>query len=159
MLSLTDTKRSLQDTRTLVDRGRTLVDSTLDGLEKVNQEIKVGIDISKFLNDGKPEDKIQVLKVCFQDTLDNAERSQVSFTIQLEIRDEPKELKIGAALDGNLETNIAEGIADKLYPGFFEFSKKLEQVKVLLSNLDGEKDEIQKAIEKTESYKDLEQRR
>lgn len=159
MLSLTETKRSLQDTRNLVNRARTLVDSTLDDLEKVNQEIKVGIDISKFLNDGQPEDKTEILKICFEDTLDNAERSLVNFVVKLAMENKEKDLKINAALDGNLQINIAEGIADKLYPGFFEFSKKLEQVKLLMSNLDGEKEEIQRQIEKTEENKDSEQRR
>jgi len=64
--------------------------------------------------------------------------------------------KILSALDGNLEANLAEGIANQVYPGYFDFNKKLEQVKLLLSNLDGQKNAISRDIEdvtdsKTES--------
>ena len=45
---------------------------------------------------------------------------------------------IPSTLDGNTEYNIAEGIANTIFPGFFDFNKNLEQVKVLFSNLDGE---------------------
>lgn len=149
MSSLADTKRSLQDARALVERARKLVDSTLDGLERVNKEIKVGVDISKFLNEGKPDEAIVIRQACFKDSLNNAERSLVKFDVDLNLTNETKKFTVAAALDGNLEKSIAEGIANQLYPGYFEFSKKLEQVKVLLSSLDGEKAEIEKEIDKT----------
>ncbi|XP_002169063.3 uncharacterized protein LOC100203318 [Hydra vulgaris] len=149
MSSLADTKRSLQDARLLVNRARNLVDSTLNGLEKVNKEIRVGVDISKFLNDAQVEKSIDVTGICFKDSLDNAERSLIKLLVNGTFHGEPKVFSVKAALDGNLDQNIAEGIADNLYPGFFEFSKNLEQVKMLLSNLDGERQDITKEIDKT----------
>ena len=149
MSSLADTKRSLQDARLLVNRARNLVDSTLNGLEKVNKEIRVGVDISKFLNDAQVEKSIDVTGICFKDSLDNAERSLIKLLVNGTFHGEPRVFAVKAALDGNLDQNIAEGIADNLYPGFFEFSKNLEQVKMLLSNLDGERQDITKEIDKT----------
>ena len=58
-----------------------------------------------------------------------------------------------SALDGNLETNLADGIANQIYPGYYDFNKKLEQVKLLLSNLDGQKNAIAKDIEEVASGK------
>lgn len=147
MESLANTKRSLQEARSLVDRGRSLVDSTLNGLEKVNSEIKVGVDISRFLNDKNAEQSIKIKDACFRDSLENAERSLVKFSVDANIGNKTKPINVEAALDGNLESNLAEGIANQLYPGYFEFSKKLEQVKLLLSNLDGQKGDISRDID------------
>ena len=85
MESLANTKRSLQEARSLVERGRTLVDSTLNGLEKVNKEIKVGVDISKFLNKKDSDDAIKIKGACFQDSLENAERSLVKFAVESDV--------------------------------------------------------------------------
>ena len=156
MESLASTKRSLQEARSLVERGRTLVDSTLNGLEKVNNQIKVGVDISKFLNGKNVEKGLNISNVCFRDSLENAERALVKFLISADVNHQKRDITVDAALDGNLESNLAEGIANQMYPGYFEFSKKLEQVKLLLSNLDGQKGDIARDIEnvangKTES--------
>jgi len=147
MESLANTKRSLQEARSLVDRGRTLVDSTLNGLEKVNKEIKVGVDISKFLNKNNSDNNVQVTEACFQDSLENAERSLVKFNVDTNIDGQKRSFIVESALDGNLEANLAEGIANQVYPGYFDFNKKLEQVKLLLSNLDGQKNAISRDIE------------
>lgn len=147
MESLSNTKRSLQEARSLVDRGRSLVDSTLNGLEKVNNEIKVGVDISKFLNDKNSENSVHINNVCFRDSLENVERSLVKFFVDANVDNQKRTINVDAALDGNLESNLAEGIANQMYPGYFEFSKKLEQVKLLLSNLDGQKGDISRDID------------
>lgn len=147
MEALSNTKRSLQDARSLVERGRSLVDSTLNGLEKVNSEIKVGVDISKFLNDKNAENSVKINNVCFKDSLENVERSLVNFFVDADVGMAKRTINVEAALDGNLESNLAEGIANQMYPGYFEFSKKLEQVKLLLSNLDGQKGDISRDID------------
>ena len=153
MESLANTKRSLQEARSLVDRGRTLVDSTLNGLEKVNKEIKVGVDISKFLNKKESDNAITVSGACFEDTLENAERSLVKFDVDTNVEGKRRTFTVESALDGNLETNLADGIANQIYPGYYDFNKKLEQVKLLLSNLDGQKSAIAKDIDEVTSGK------
>ena len=147
MESLANTKRSLQEARSLVDRGRALVDSTLNGLEKVNKEIKVGVDISKFLNKKNSENDIKINEACFHDSLENAERSLVKFTVDANVDGKSRVYNVESALDGNLEPNLAEGLANHIYPGYFDFNKKLEQVKLLLSNLDGQKRAIARDID------------
>lgn len=153
MESLANTKRSLQEARSLVDRGRTLVDSTLNGLEKVNKEIKVGVDISKFLNKKDSDEAVAVSGACFEDSLENAERSLVKFDVDTDVDGKRRTFSVESALDGNLETNLADGIANQIYPGYYDFNKKLEQVKLLLSNLDGQKNAIAKDIEEVASGK------
>eukprot|EP00111_Clytia_hemisphaerica_P008017 TCONS_00023302-protein len=147
MESLANTKRSLQEARSLVERGRTLVDSTLNGLEKVNKEIKVGVDISKFLNKKDSDNAIKIDGACFQDSLENAERSLVKFMVESDVDGKRRTFDVEAALDGNLETNLADAIANQVYPGYYDFNKKLEQVKLLLSNLDGQKNAISRDID------------
>ena len=128
-------------------RARNLVNSTAGGLNKIKNTIQVGTDISNFMN--TKDNNIQVSNVCFQDSLDNAERALVNFEASTNINGQEKKMVIPSTLDGNTEYNIAEGIANTIFPGFFDFNKNLEQVKVLFSNLDGERDEIEKLMGKT----------
>ena len=128
-------------------RARNLVNSTASGLNKIKNTIQVGSDIANFMT--AKDNNIGINNVCFQDSLDNAERSLVNFEATTNINGVEKKMVIPSTLDGNTEYNIAEGIANTIFPGFFDFNKNLEQVKVLFSNLDGERDEIEKLMGKT----------
>ena len=150
MGSLADSKRSYQDAKDLVVRARNLVDSTLEGLEQVNNEIKVGIDISKFLSKRDSIGAISVSKVCFSDTLENAAKSNVKFTVDLSANGKSQSINVKAALDNDVINNLADALSDKLYPGFSDFSKKIDSVKLLFSNLDEEKAAITKALSSPE---------
>ena len=54
-------------------RARNLVNSTASGLNKIKNTIQVGSDIANFMT--SKENNIGINNVCFQDSLDNAERS------------------------------------------------------------------------------------
>ena len=130
--------------KSFFDKSRKLLNTAKEVLGEAKEKLKAGIEAAKAVASTAIESLVQIHSMCFESGLSEAAKACVGFKISATFFKTKKvEFDTQGCLDVSFAKQIAQAIADKMYPGIKALKEAVGGLKAKLGLIGKEKDNVE----------------
>eukprot|EP00794_Sanderia_malayensis_P016608 gene16608-18294_t len=149
---LSKLKKVMRFAQKFVEKSRTLIDLAEKGLNAIRQAVEVGTEIGRAIANYTVNGLVNIHHLCFNTSLEKASSSCFGINVNATFFGRKRvEFQADTCMDVSFIQSMAKVIKNKLFPGVQFIKKGLEKAKSVFFDMEGQRDELEKDIEKEEA--------
>ena len=134
--------------KSFFDKSKKLLDTVKQALIEAKDKLKAGIDAAKAAATTAMDSLVQIHSMCFESGLSEAAKACVGFKINATFfKTKRVEFDTQGCLDVSFAKQIAQAIADLMYPGIKALKEAIGNLKAKFGLISKEKDKVEETAD------------